>query len=215
MSAPLARVEIAGIIASGKTTLARLFARDGRVNVVLEAFAKNPFYEAFYREPAAVAFEAELTFFLMHAYEARRSVAQLTVCDYATILDRAYSRVTLTESQIVAFDSVQNCVGELLPPPTLNVYLICGPNEALSRIRQRQRQPEAATTLDYLCALDVALREQMRQSFVPSLMIDSEAIDFRSDTAIQEALLAKIQHKLETLVPFTAGARPSCPPDIS
>jgi deoxyadenosine/deoxycytidine kinase len=209
------RIEIAGIIASGKTTLAGLFRPDTRVNVVLESFAQNPFYEAFYREPAAVAFETELTFSLLHSYAARRSQAQVTVCDFAGILDRAYSHVTLTGPQIAAFDAVRECVGEVLPPPTLHVYLICGPDEALKRIRQRQRPLEGAITRDYLCALDASLREGMRQSFVPSLIIDSEAIDFRADPSIQETVLAQIRHKIGELASITGGATPSRPHDIS
>src|SRR5262245_59019820 len=91
------RIEIAGGIASGKTTLARLLGQSGRIKAVHEQFRKNPFFEAFYRDPAGTAFETELTFLLQH-YHLQRKAMRLdgSYCvDFSAVLDHAYACVTL------------------------------------------------------------------------------------------------------------------------
>ena len=55
------RIEICGGIASGKTTLGG--ALDGKETLCcFEKFEANPFWSAFYNDPAENAFEAEITF---------------------------------------------------------------------------------------------------------------------------------------------------------
>ncbi|HRP37690.1 MAG TPA: deoxynucleoside kinase, partial [Candidatus Dojkabacteria bacterium] len=48
------RIEICGGIASGKTTLANLLARLD-IEPILENFQTNPFWQAFYNDPAGTA----------------------------------------------------------------------------------------------------------------------------------------------------------------
>jgi deoxyadenosine/deoxycytidine kinase len=67
------RIEITGIIAAGKTTLARALADAGFAYGVFESFANNPFYDAFYRNPYRCSFETEVTFLLQHYHDARNS----------------------------------------------------------------------------------------------------------------------------------------------
>jgi deoxyadenosine/deoxycytidine kinase len=61
--AEIKRIEIAGGIASGKTTLARLLRKVG-LQAIHEQFRKNPFFTAFYEDPGYTAFETEITFLL-------------------------------------------------------------------------------------------------------------------------------------------------------
>jgi len=197
-------VEIAGIIASGKTTFAGLFESLDATDLVLESFAANPFYAAFYRDPADAAFEAEISFLLLHAYALRRSRGPVTVCDFASVLDRAYSRVTLDAAQRAAFDPVWQYLTNRRDQPSLLVRLRCPPEVALERIRCRGREAEQSITHQYLVSLDAALETAIEQSGQPHIDIDSYAIDFRLDEQVRRALLAKVFSLLKSLA--TDGA---------
>jgi deoxyguanosine kinase len=190
------RIEIAGIVASGKTTLATLFSRCADARVILESFNANPFYEAFYQDPASVAFETEVSFALLHSFHARPSGTLLTICDYAEVLDRAYSRVTLAPAEIAAFDAVQNCLAISHPRASLIVHLICGVEEALRRIRLRGRATEEAISRGYLRQLDETLSKEIREGLTPAIVIDSEELDFREIAQVQESVLDQIFTKV-------------------
>ncbi len=194
MTAPISKccIEIAGIIASGKTTFAGLFESFDAAELVLESFAANPFYAAFYRDPADVAFEAETSFLLLHAYALRRSKGPVTVCDFASVLDRAYSRVTLDPAQRVVFDAVWQYLTNRRNQPSLLVHLRCPPEVALKRIRERGREAEQSITYQYLVSLDTALRTEIKESGRPHLDIDSHAIDFRVDEQVRRDLLEEV-----------------------
>ena len=121
MKGSIKRIEIAGGIASGKTTLARLLTRIGLVPVH-EKFKKNPFYVDFYDNPVGNALETEITFLLQHYHEQKRAVAmRRSFCsDFSLLLDRAYAGVTLSPKDRQLFESIHKRVSENLPKRTHN-----------------------------------------------------------------------------------------------
>ena len=59
------RIEIAGVIATGKTTLAHLVQPQ---NTIFEDFKNNTFLSAFYEDPVKYAFETEFFRFIVLYY---------------------------------------------------------------------------------------------------------------------------------------------------
>lgn len=179
-SGPL-RLEIAGGIASGKTTLARLLKPIGVVPIH-ERFRRNPFFEAFYRDPVGVALEAEITFLLQHYHDQKNAAktSKLYCADFSLLLDRAYADVTLSRSNRRVFEVVRRRVETQLPRRHLTIYLECSPSVLLGRIRRRDRLAERAIGIQYLSKVDRALRRVIgslpRAERV--LRIDSEILDF-------------------------------------
>ena len=175
------RVEIAGGIASGKSTLARLLSSVG-LNPVYEQFKKNPFFEAFYRDPSGTAFEAEITFLLQHYHLQRQAMqaARPFCADFSVVLDHSYAQVTLTPSDLRLFRGIQQRVEESLSPRTLLVVLVCPPRMQLQRIRRRRRSAESGISLKYLEKVDWSLKKNV--AALPKshrvLTIDSVALDF-------------------------------------
>lgn len=178
------RIEFCGGIASGKTTSARLFD-DGNHAILEEDFLSNPFWEAFYQDPAATAFETEVVFLLQHYHLVKNSPndGRGLVCDFCFLLDRAYASVTLDARKQHAFAAVYAEVCRSVPPPSLLVYLSCPAEIQLSRIRARARAVESAITIEYLSALNSSLRRWIaRYRKVGAVLeIDSEVIDFAHD----------------------------------
>ena len=194
------RIEVCGGIASGKTTATRLF-QDGKHALVEEDFQSNPFWRAFYDDPAGNAFEAELTFLLQHFHQVKNACGEgkNLVCDFSFLLDRAYTNVTLDSRKRRAFAAVYAEVCRSVPPPTLLVYLSCPAETQLKRIRARARAVESAITIEYLRALNSSLKRWIGRyrKIGAVLEIDSEAIDFAHDTLGQSLVRKKIMKAID------------------
>lgn len=176
------RIEIAGCIASGKTTLVRALA--GQFGTVYEDHTINPFWEAFYTDPSACAFETEIAFLLQHYHFAKAGWAEqrgVMVLDHSFELDMAYAEVGLTGSRREIFKSIYHEIQNELGPPRALVFIQCGVAEAARRIRRRGRSLETEVALEFLSELQRKLEKRIASvsGVVPIIHVDSEKIDFR------------------------------------
>ena len=192
------RIEICGGIASGKTTFATRLRHAG-IDAVLENFQANPFWEAFYRDPARHAFETEITFLLQHYHQVKAGAAtdKVFVCDFSLLLDLAYATVTLRNSKRKTFLAVYKEVTRDLEVPNLLVHLRCGAATELDRIRRRGRATEESITLRYLDELNNAVERQVAKARKQTevILIDSEHQNFATEKTIQRELVNLIlQH---------------------
>lgn len=192
-----ARVELAGGIASGKTTLASVLRREGFV-LVGESFASNPFFELFYTSPNRYAFETEVTYMLQHYSSiANAEVArdQTLVADFSMALDLAYARVTLGADDLSVFEAVFDHALAKIGLPDVLVKLDCMPEVELARIRTRARPAEQGITLDYLSRLNQSVERVLldrRFEGLEVLRIDSHALDFRPDGRDRGAVVSRV-----------------------
>jgi deoxyguanosine kinase len=193
------RVEICGVIASGKTTLAALLSHVPLFSIH-ENFQSNPFWKAFYADPNGTAFETEISFLLQHYHEIKTAVKQASsfACDFSLLLDLAYAHVTLNEGMREAFKAVYREIRRELPAPDLVIHLVCDPRIELERIRRRGREVEQSITLDYLDALNRALIEVLHEEARSwnILMIDSTALDFANNETDQQTVLEAVRSRL-------------------
>ena len=196
-----ARVELAGGIASGKTTLASVLRKEGFV-LVDENFASNPFFELFYANPSRYAFETEVTYMLQH-YSSIANVEvagdQPLVADFSMALDLAYARVTLGAEDFKVFEAVfDHALSKIVLPDAL-VKLDCTPEVELARIRTRARPAEQGITLDYLSRLNRSVDQVLldrRFEGLEVLRIDSHALDFRPDGRDRDAVVSRVLNAL-------------------
>ena len=178
------RIEIAGCIASGKTTLAR--ALGNRFRVVYEDHELNPFWEAFYTDPSAYAFETELTFLLQHYHFAKAEASnsrRVTVLDHSFELDMAYAMVGLAGSRRNVFESVYREILSEVGVPRTIVFLACGTEEAARRIQDRGRGVESDVPLEFLWRLQRELERRIVElsGSVPIIRLNAEKTDFREN----------------------------------
>lgn len=124
--------------------------------------------------------------------------ARLQACDFSFYLDRAYIDVTLSEQQRDAFIAVYDQAIRELGTPSVLVYLRCGENEQLRRVRRRRRDAEKGITLDYLHALNRALESHVSEirKNVNVVEIDSEIRDFARDEKVTREVLGEIYQAL-------------------
>jgi deoxyadenosine/deoxycytidine kinase len=192
-------IEICGGIAYGKTTLAHLAKQLG-ITPILEDFQANPFYSAFYQDPAQFAFETELTFSLQHYHQVKRARnADIGFCtDFSPYLDMAYSSITLAGKQLETFRNVYKQIRHEVPPPTLLIHLECEPKIALSRIKRRGRSAELGIQLSYLQDLDNALKDIVidAEAETTVLRMNSDHFDFANNEADEKRVVEIIKQTL-------------------
>ena len=195
------RIEVAGGIASGKTTLAKRFEESG-YHCVFECFRENPFWRAFYEDIPRFAFETEVTFLLQHyhGFNAIRECSAAVVADYSVVLDRAYVDVTLDGTAKRAFLAVFDEVIRRLGPPDVLVHLRCDAEIELERILRRSRDEESAITLEYLDRLNESIRAHAMQLGAKQLVaIDSGCMNFADDEVLAKDIIDEVANRLSAL----------------
>ena len=193
------RIEICGGIASGKTTLANLLGRLD-INSILESFQTNPFWRAFYADPAGTAFETEITFLLQHYHQIKtaKKSENIVANDFSLYLDLAYAHVTLPHDKRKIFLSVYREVEKELGAPALLIHLKCDPKIELKRIRERGRDVENSITLEYLQLINTQLEKILIEKVHPHklLVINSGLLDFAHEENVKQSVLDQIDDAL-------------------
>ena len=198
------RIEICGGIASGKTTLANLLGRSN-INPILENFQTNPFWRAFYADPAGTAFETEITFLLQHYHQIKAAQKDRNsfASDFSMYLDLAYAYVTLPQDKREIFLSVYREVEKELGAPLLLIHLKCDPEIELQRIRERGREVENSITIEYLQQINTQLEKVLNEKALlhELLVINSGLLDFAHEENVKQSVLDQIN---TTLSPKTS-----------
>lgn len=175
-------VEIAGGIAAGKTTLLKAL-ESPEIAPVYENHSLNPFWEAFYTEPTAYAFETEITFLLQHYHfaKAARNDGRLLVLDHSFELDYAYACVGLHAVRRSIFSTVYEEIRRELGWPTTLIWIRCAADEELRRIRNRARQVEQDIDQGFLANLNRELETAVLRAkdHTTVVELDSQQVDFR------------------------------------
>lgn len=191
------RCEVAGGIASGKSTLVLALASEGIASMA-ENFSANPFFEDFYLNPARYAFETEITYMLQHyssIADAAVSEQEIVASDFSMVLDLAYARVTLGSGDLDVFEHVFDHALTKIGCPDLLIKLDCPPKVELARIRERARPAERGIAFDYLSKLNESIERVLidrRFEGLNILRIDSDKQDFRSEGKGRDAVVARV-----------------------
>jgi deoxyguanosine kinase len=197
------RIEVCGGIASGKTTFASLMDRL-TLDITLEDFRQNPFWEAFYTNPGKYIFETEIAFTLLHYHQIKKQIetgSEIFVCDFAFSLDLAYAKIGLKGSQLEAFERVCSEIYREIGLPSLLVHLKCDAETELARIRRRGRDEESSLNLDFLDSLNKAVDKEVSllRPKCPIISIDSSAKDFAKDESTKQEMRGLIGNKIKKL----------------
>lgn len=194
------RIEVFGGIASGKTTLAKLLARNTAWTFVRENFRSNPFWAKYYAEPTKYLQEKNIAFLPLHTGAIKdHSKSRAIVCDYAVLQDLVYAQLSNRREHVEAMEKVYNDLYGSLTSPTLFVYLKCAPSVQLERIKIRHRREEASITLRFLRSFNRKLERVLssRTHSLPLHVIHSDQVDFAHDPKQAARIKAAIFSKLD------------------
>jgi deoxyadenosine/deoxycytidine kinase len=149
----MVRLEIAGGIGAGKTTLARVLANSWNSGLVHENVLDVPFFSKFYAAPQTYGFEKNISFLLSHADlipDSMRGNGGVAVCDFALFQDLSYTDVGCSPADARAVEGIYHRLIDRVGHPSLVVHLRCTPDTQLRRIALRGRSQEAAIERAYL-----------------------------------------------------------------
>jgi deoxyadenosine/deoxycytidine kinase len=208
------RLEIAGGIGAGKTTLARVLAQTWSSVLVHEDVLNVPFFSKFYAEPQTYGFEKNISFLLSHADLIRDAAIKnerLVVCDFALFQDLSYTDIGCSPADAFAVEGVYHRLIDRVGQPSLVVHLQCTPDTQLQRIASRGRSQETGIERAYLVDLCGAIDRRLEQlrSEAPDLAIikvDTEEVDYATDPAAAHAVAGELISFLQSPTPLHPSA---------
>lgn len=180
---------IEGNIGAGKTTLAKMLAKQYDSRLILEEFADNPFLPRFYKEPDKYAFPLEL-FFMAERYKqlkellhARDMFDRRYISDYMFPKSLLFAKINLSDEEFRLYQRLFDIINPQLVQPDLLVYLHVPVKKLRENIQKRNRSYEQEISDEYLFRLQNVYMEYLKQHAVRSLIIDSSDADFEHDPA--------------------------------
>lgn len=190
---------VEGVIGVGKTSLCSIIGENFSAKIVYEKFEENPFLEDFYTDRERFAFQTQL-YFLLSRYRQHQEMMQvelfhkLLVSDYMFVKDKIFANITLSDKELVLYNSVVTLLERDIPNPDLVIYLQSSTDRLMENIRERGRHYEELITEDYLQQLNDAYNDFfLRYESSPLLIVNSTDIDFVNNDKDRDNLLGKIR----------------------
>lgn len=177
-------IAIEGCIGVGKTTLATKLAAFRKSALVLEEFEKNPFLEAFYRNPTANVFETEMQFLLLHYHQLKTlsGSVQESITDFTFAKDLVFGDLNFRmESEKKIFVQLYEFLLSRLSAPDFVIYLKGSDDLIIDRIRKRNRSIEQTIDVEYYKRLKRAYDEAFLHNAINVHVIDADQFDCLND----------------------------------
>jgi deoxyadenosine/deoxycytidine kinase len=211
-------IGVAGMVGTGKTTLARALAERFGLQMALESVdADNPWLESFYGGPdemRAYALQLQLHFLATRFASMRRMrglggswVLDRTWYEDAEIFARGlYEQALMTSAEWMLY---RQLYAELLyspaaRPPRLLIYLHAPLDTVLERIATRGRPKEKDTSPEYWAALHDRYEGWIGQfRHCPVLPLDVREYDLVADPGAVEEIAGRVRVQLEGELPQT------------
>ncbi len=177
-------IAIEGAIGVGKTSLAKLLAKEFNARLILEKSEENPFLPYFYQDRKKYAFQTQI-FFLLNRFQQQKEIAQpdlfnqITLSDYLFAKDRIFASLNLDDHELSLYEQIFRLLNGQIPSPDLVIFLQAKPEVLLQRIKLRNIPYEKDIDLEYLKLLTEAYNYYFfHYDQTPLLVVDTNEIDF-------------------------------------
>ena len=203
---------IAGHIGVGKSSLTQILSEQLTVQAFHEPNLENPFLERFYKDMSQWAFHSQV-FFLVHKFNAHRAILDrggAMIQDRTIYEDAEVFAYHLHDSGLMSTEEFKTYRDlylefvQILPPPTLMIYLKANVDTLIDRIERRGRPEEREIPREYLDKLH-GLYESWFERYdrSPKIEVVVDELDYvRSEedqTYVVEMIRAQLNKEGETL----------------
>lgn len=194
---------IEGNIGAGKTTLAKMVAKDFNAKLILERFADNPFLPKFYEDSARYAFPLEMSFLADRYQQFSDDTSQFDlfknfmVSDYDIFKSLIFAKITLQKEEFELYRKLFNFMYKEVRKPGLYVYLFQKTEQLLENIKKRGRGYEQRIEASYLDKINRGYLEFIKSHpQQKSIIVNLEDLDFVQKRADYEAVLNAMEAKI-------------------
>lgn len=191
---------VEGNIGAGKTTLAGLLAARYTCDLVLEAFANNPFLPLFYADRERYALPLELFFMSERHRQLEPILRQPTLfsepvlSDYLYLKTWLFARATLDGRERDLFRRLFDQLNAQVPLPRKLLYLHRPIEVLLSQIARRGRPYEREISADYLSTVERTYWTYLRgEKRFPIVALDLGDADFAGSTSLLEDIIRVVE----------------------
>lgn len=216
-------ISVMGTMGSGKTTVARLIAKETRFRLIEENFGENAFLSRFYQDMKRWAFHSQ-TFFLIEKISQMLETHKL-LQKYSTPgveevrtpgVFRGIVQDTPIQQDAFSYAKAQHVLGNIddaewrlyqkiyrsfepyFPKPDCIIYLETSVSALSGRIGKRGRGYEQKISLSYLELLDMLNHKWLSENkTIPVLSIETDGLNVVHSKSAQAQLLHKVRKYLK------------------
>lgn len=194
---------ITGTTATGTTTLTQILCKKlgGKAAFSEEYFQKSPFFEKFLVEPKKWAFQNQ-AFFLSEYFEEYTKITKdnnkkIICLDYHPEEIYIYTKAQylsnyLTEDEFKIIIRIQEQLFKQICYPCLTIYLKCGNETILSRLKNRNRLTEKDIKKEYIELLSSEFEANFSSYNYPIISLSSNDYNFFNQKDI-DRIITKIE----------------------
>jgi deoxyguanosine kinase len=194
-------IAIEGNIGSGKTSLAKMIAKDFDARLILERFEDNSFLPKFYNDPEKYAFPLEMSFLADRYQQVKNDVTNhdlfmsFTIADYFIDKSLIFARKTLKKEELRLYSRLFNIIISKLPRPDLIVFLDATIEQVKQNIQKRGREYEKEISRSYLEKIQNGYLDYFRTSSKSTILIlDTHNLDFVSKADDYDKILSLFEN---------------------
>lgn len=202
-------IAVMGTMGSGKTTAARLLAKDLQFSLVEENVKENAFLPRFYKDMSRWAFHSQL-FFLMEKIrqmtEAKGALEKTPIVQDTPITQDVYSYAKaqhelghMDDAEWALYQKIYHEFTPHFPQPDLIVFLDTSIPAIEHRIANRGREFEQEIPTDYLTLLDKLNRKWLEQNTtIPVVVVHTDGLDISRNADAQKQFTSLVRGALRT-----------------
>ena len=193
-------IAIEGNIGAGKTTLAKILAKELNASLLLEKFEENPHLEKFYKNPKLYALPVEL-WFLTERYDQiisffKKNKSKTTISDYNISKCLIFAKTNLQIEEFRIYKKFFEIINPLLPQPNLLIYLHKDIAQLKENIRKRGRDYEKKISWNYLNQIQKGYETYLKQRAKKDVLIlDCNRFNLLQKEDIKSIIL-RIKHTI-------------------
>jgi deoxyadenosine/deoxycytidine kinase len=204
-------IAIAGNIGAGKSSLARLLGARFNWKPYFESVDDNPYLVDFYNDMSRWSFHLQI-YFLANRFKCHKEIVESnesviqdrSIYEDAEIFARNLHDIgKMSDRDYTNYVSLFHVMMEYLKAPDLLIYLRASVDTLTKQIAKRGRDFEQGIQRSYLETLNILYEDWIkRYKLGPLLIIESDNLDFVSNTIDLDYILACVKDRLPQLQLF-------------